>query len=29
MSSLPGRADLERVRSLSSWVKDTGVVLDL
>jgi asparagine synthase (glutamine-hydrolysing) len=28
-SSLPGRAGLERVRSLSAWVKDYGVVLDL
>jgi asparagine synthase (glutamine-hydrolysing) len=28
-SSLPGRAGLERARSISAWVKDYGVVLDL
>jgi asparagine synthase (glutamine-hydrolysing) len=28
-SSLPGRAALERARSLGAWVKDYGVVLDL
>src|SRR5262245_40942052 len=28
-SSLPNRTGLERVRSISSWVKDYGVVLDL
>ena len=28
-SSLAGRSGLERVRSLSAWVKDYGVVLDL
>jgi hypothetical protein len=28
-SSLPERAGLERARSISAWVKDYGVVLDL
>jgi asparagine synthase (glutamine-hydrolysing) len=28
-SSLPGRARLERARSISSWVKDYGVALDV
>ena len=28
-SSLPGRAGLERARSISAWVKDYGVALDL
>jgi asparagine synthase (glutamine-hydrolysing) len=28
-SSLPGRAGLERARSISAWVKDYGVLLDL
>jgi asparagine synthase (glutamine-hydrolysing) len=28
-SSLPQRAGLERARSISAWVKDYGVVLDL
>jgi hypothetical protein len=28
-SSLRDRAGLERVRSLSAWVKDYGVILDL
>jgi asparagine synthase (glutamine-hydrolysing) len=28
-SSLPERAGLERVRSISAWVNDYGVVLDL
>jgi hypothetical protein len=28
-SSLPGRAGLERARSISSWVEDYGVALDV
>jgi hypothetical protein len=28
-SSLPERTGLERARSISAWVKDYGVVLDL
>jgi len=28
-SSLPERAGIERARSISAWVKDYGVVLDL
>jgi hypothetical protein len=28
-SSLPGRAGLERARSISAWVKDYGVALEL
>jgi asparagine synthase (glutamine-hydrolysing) len=28
-SSLPERAGVERARSISTWVKDYGVVLDL
>ena len=29
VSSLPQRAGLERARSISSWVKDYGIVLDV
>jgi hypothetical protein len=28
-SSLPERAGLERARSISTWVNDYGIVLDL
>jgi hypothetical protein len=28
-SSLPERAGLERARSISAWVKDYGVLLDV